>query len=195
MAFDINQLLAVGVWQQFLGLFVWLVLGLGGLITIIVFIRQKIKYSYKGVVFRRRSNDPETGIPQADMIQGKAGYFNKGNNRIFRIRYGAMPWQVVEIKKTPNPKYMNIRNTAYFMQYDEGQLVQVKVDLDWENALMKISPVDSTTKAAAKLELSEFNRIFTTSNRLKENMGIFIMGFILVAGIVAFYFVSKACGG
>jgi hypothetical protein len=127
-------------------------------------------------------------------VEGKAGYFKRGSTQVYRIKYGVMPWQQVDIKKLPDPRYM-VDNKAFFMQYQVGELVQAKSIINWETGDIKIDPVDNTTKAAAKSELIEYADVFSKKSLLKENVGIVIMGFILVAGIVAIYFVSKACGG
>lgn len=180
--------------NEFVTLFIWGFLIFGSFISAIVFIRNKIKFRYRGEVLKRRQDSWQTGQPTSKILQGKAGYFKVRGINVFRIKYGIMPWQMIDIKKLPDPKYME-DNKAYFLQYNIGELVQARRVIDWETETMKIIPVDSTTKDAAKTELKQYNDIFTTKNRLAENMGIAVLGFILIAGIIAFYFVSKACGG
>ena len=188
-----NWFSAAGI-NQFITMFLW---GFGGIAVIALgakFIRDKIKYRYHGVVQKRRQVDWMTGQPSSKKVEGKAGYFQSNGRPIFRIKYGWMPWQVIDIKKLPDPNYMQ-DETAYFLQYNVGEYAQAKMNINWETETIKIEPVDSTTKAAAKQELSDYSFVFSASNKLKENLGIAIMGFLLIAGIIAYYFVNKACHG
>ena len=138
--------------EQFVSLFVWGFLVLGGLIFGIVFIRNKIKYKYRGEILKRRQDSWQTGQPDSKIITGKAGYFKVRGISVFRINYGMFPWQSIDIKKLPDPQYME-DNKAYFLQYNVGELVQAKRIVNWNNKEMSIIPVDSTTKDAAKTEL------------------------------------------
>lgn len=180
--------------DQFVSLFIWGFLGFGGFIFAIIYIRNKVKYKYRGEILKRRQDSWQSGEPASKILEGKAGYFKVKGISVFRINYGIMPWQSIDIKKLPDPKFME-DNKAYFLQYNVGELVQAKRMVDWENKGMSIIPVDSTTKDAAKVELKQYSDIFNTRSKLQENMGIAVLGFVLIAGIIAFYFVSRACGG
>jgi len=174
--------------------FVW---SFGAIIIIALigfFIRDKIKYKYYGEVHKLRQNSWESGAPSSKIVKGKAGYFVSKGLPVFRIRFGPMPWQLIDIKKLPDPAYMQ-DSTAFFLQYNVGEYVQSKVIIDYETDEIKIEPVDSTTKAGAKQDLAAFSRVFETSSRLQENMGIAVMGFVMIGGLIAYYFVNKACTG
>lgn len=179
---------------DFVGMLVWGFIFLAAVIVVVIMVKNFVKYRYAGEVYKRRQNDPLTGEPQSVVISGKAGYFKKNGIPTFRIKYGFLPWQQVEIMKLPDPKYM-VGNKAIFYQYNIGEIVQAKAVMDWNKGDVIIEPVDSTTKAAAKLEVSQYSAIFSTKKLLQENAGIVIMGFLFIAGIVAMYFVSKTCGG
>lgn len=180
--------------DQLISMFLWGFLFIGVLAMSVKLIRDKVKYKYHGVVQKRRQVDWMTGQPSSKKVEGKAGYFKSNGRPIFRIKYGWMPWHVIDIKKLPDPNYMQ-DNTAYFLQYNVGEYTQAKMNIDWDTETIKIEPVDSTTKAAAKQELSDYSFVFAASNKLKENLGIAIMGFLLIAGLIAYYFVNKACTG
>ena len=180
---------------SYVSTFIWGIVFFFVFLVAIMFARNYFKYRvYSGEVFKRRQNDPITGQPQAQLIEGKAGYFKKKGRPIFRIKFGMMPWQIIDIMKLPDPGHM-VGNKATFYQYNVGEILQAKKILDWNKGLFKIEPVDSTTKSAAKSELRDYTAIFSTQRLLRENAAIGIMGLILVSGIIAMYFVSKACSG
>ena len=190
----VNNLSNPGYFSGFIDTAVWSVLVLVILGVVATQIRNQIKYRYRGEIEKRRQFNWQTGNPEAERISGKAGYFKKKGEPIYRIKYGPMPWQIVDIKKLPDPQWMQGK-TAYFLQYNVGELVQARKRIDWAKGSVIIEPVDSTTKAAAKQEMAAYSQILTTSNRWRENAGIIIMGIILISGIIALYFVSKACSG
>lgn len=174
--------------------FLW---SFGALIVIAIilfYIRDKIKYKYYGQVLKLRQNEWGTGEPSSKIIRGKAGYFKSKGLPIFRINFGPMPWQTIDIKKLPDPAYMQ-DETAFFLQYNLDEYVQSKMVIDYETNTIKVEPVDSTTKAGAKQDLAAFSKVFETNSRLQENMGIAVMGFVMIGGLIAYYFVNKACQG
>lgn len=196
---DWNSLFSVGVLTSTLTMAFWVFLGLMVIAGVWVFARERLVYKYWGEVEKRRAVDWRTNIPTSEVVRGKAGYIKTKDGHVFKIKWGIMPWQNIVIKKLPNPKYM-VGNTAYFIQYDVGEIVQAKKVIEWdyldpEKGRIIIEPVDSNTKAAAKLDMKEYSMVFKVTDKLKENMGIIIMGFILVAGIISIYFVNKACTG
>lgn len=171
-----------------------------GLIIIIcvtaigILVKNKIKYQYYGVVFKRRQNDPLSGLPQSSMLQGKAGYFRKRSGKtVYRIKYGVAPWMKIETSKLPDPEYM-IGNCAYYQQIQKDNYVQCHVGVDWKMGEIKISPVDDDTKFAARLEMEENRNILTVRSMSPVTVGMIVMGLIIVAGIVVFYFLSRAGG-
>lgn len=181
--------------QNFSALLTMFMWSFGALIIIgvsIKVIKDLIKYQYRGVVQKRRQSDWMTGNPSSRKVEGKAGYFTEKGLPVFRIKYGLMPWQIINIKKLPDTEYMQ-DNTAYFLQYNVGEFVQAKLNIDWDTETVKVEPVDSTTKAGAKQDLVSYNNIFNTRSRLQENLGIAILGFIIVGGLIAYYFVNQAC--
>jgi len=156
----------------------------------IKFIKDKIKYQYFGIVLRRRQS-LEQGIPESKVIWGKAGYFTKkGGKSVFRIKWGLMPWQQVELSKLPNPEHMIDRFVVY-EQLNKDNLVQCKIDIDWDGGL-KIEPVEDDLKYGAMLDIYDKERILDTKKLTPLIVGMLVMGLILVAGIIVFYFLTKA---
>lgn len=195
---DVNAFLQVDTIVSALQMAFWVFILIFVIGIIWYFARERLVYKYWGEIEKRRSDDWRTGEPTSDIVRGKAGYIKTKQGHVFKIKWGMMPWQNVTVMKLPNPKYMK-GNTAYFIQYDVGELVQAKKNIVWDydtgTAKVEIEPVDSNTKAAAKMEIKDYSMVFKVTDRLKENMGIVIMGFILVAGIISIYFVNKACTG
>lgn len=179
--------------NSYIYMLVYGLLFFGGILVLIMVVRNFLKFKYYAVVHRIRQNDPHSGKPTSAILRGKAGYFYKKGRDVFVIKYGMMPWQRIQINKLPNPKYME-DNVVTFIQYNVGELTQAKTILNWKMGDVEIQPVESSTKAAAKQELKELISIFNIKSKLQENSGILIMGFVLIAGIIAFYFISKACG-
>lgn len=181
----VSSLLGVAFWS-FIFLAVAIVAG--------IYVRGLIKYRYYGTVHKRRQDNYQ-GIPDSERIQGKAGYFKMGGLDVYRIKYGMWPWQIVNIKKLPDPRYMTAnKREAIFLQYNIGEYVQAKQTINWKKGEIEIEPVDSTTKGAAKQELQAYRSILD-SNKFKEYVGPIMMGLIFIAGIVALYFVQQACSG
>lgn len=170
----------------------WLVLAGGGIAGLVMFIRNKLKYKYYGEINKRRYWDDESPFSQTKHIEGKAGYFNsRKNGQVFRIKYGLMPWHIIELKKKPNPEYM-LDNKVYYNQYNEHQLIQAKAQIDWDYNGVKISPIDSNLKDEIEYDISSRERVLATSPNKTMIIGMSILGFILVAGIIVIWFMTKA---
>lgn len=196
MAFDISQLtnwipLDFGSGMAMIRTLLWgLIIGFA-IAFLIIFIRNKAKYKYYGLVFKRRQESIE-GIPQAMLIQGKAGYFKKKSGRtVFRIKWGSMPWQQVETSQLPDPKYM-LGNTVILLQVQKDNYTQAKIGVDWEGEDFTLEPIDDSLKFDALLELSEVDRVLDTRKISPVTVGLIIMGLIIVTGIIVYYFLGKA---
>jgi len=180
---------SVGSLGSFIKMLLWgSVIG-GGITMIIILIRNKIKYQYRGEIFKRRQDDFSSGIPQTKYIEGKAGYFKKREKSIFRIKYGMMPWQQIELTKLPDPKYM-VGNKVYYLQLNKDNLVQAKMDIDWAGG-MSLEPVEDDLKYGAMLDIYEKDRILDTKRMGPLTVGLIVMGLVLVTGIIVFYFLGK----
>lgn len=179
--------------SSFIGTIVYGFLFILGVSFLILFIKNLYKYRYRGAIYRRRQNSQITGRPQSILVEGKAAYVKSRGLDAFRIKWGFFPWQSMDILKLPDPEHMT-GNKAIFLQYNIGEVIQARQEIDWNKSTMKITPVDSTTKSAAKIEMNAYSNILSTRKLLQENAGIAIMGFILIAGIIAMWFVSKTCG-
>jgi len=158
----------------------------------IKFVRDFVKYKYSAEVFKRRQESFEDNLPQAQIISGKAGYFTRkstGRN-VFRIKYGKMPWERIELTKLPDPKYM-IGNKVYYMQLQKDNFVQAKVSIDWDSGL-KLEPVEDDLKYGAMQDILEKDGVLEQKRLTPLVAGIIVTGVILVAGIIVFYFLSKA---
>lgn len=190
----IGKIISPGTIDQFLAWFTWGFLTLALVATVGIIIRNKLKYQYYGEVIKRRQSNWQDGEPDGKIIRGKAGYFNQKGKRVFRIKHGWKPWEMMTLRSLPDPAFMQ-DNTAYFIQFNEGEVVQAQRIIDWTSGTDRIIPVSNTTKAGAKEELRSYGKIFTKQSKLQENMGIAIMGFILISAIISLYFVQKACGG
>lgn len=160
--------------------------------VIIIFIRNKLKYQYYSHVFKLRQEDFGTKIPSSKRVKGKSGYFISKGRTVFRIKYGYMPWQQIELTKLPDPKYM-IDNEVYYLQLQKDNYVQAKMEIDWEGKF-NLEPVEDDLKYGAQLDISEKERILNTKSSWEKFGAPVTMGLVLVAGIIAFYFNSKACG-
>lgn len=156
-------------------------------------IRNKLKYKYYGEINKRRQIIEDTGMPTSKHIEGKAGYFNtKKKGRVFRIKYGLMPWHVIELKKKPLPEYM-VDNKVYYNQYNEGQLIQAKAKIDWETDEFKIEPVDDNLSDEILYDIERREKVLNVNNVNKPMIvGMTVLGLIIVAGIIVFWFLSKA---
>jgi hypothetical protein len=154
-------------------------------------VRNKVKYKYVGEIFKRRQEDFETNIPQSKNISGKAGYFKKKRGKtVFRIKYGIMPWQQIELSKLPDPKYM-VGNKVYYLQLNKDNLVQAKMTIDWDGK-MNLQPIEDDLKYGAQLDLLELDQVLETKRLNPVTVGMMIMGIIIVTGIIVFYFLGKA---
>ncbi len=174
--------------SSFVSILLWGTLLAAGLGFAIKFIRDKIKYQYQGEIFRRRQNNYE-GLPQSTNVSGKAGYFKTKTGRtVFRIKWGLMPWQVTELAKLPDPNYM-VGNKVYYLQLNKDNLVQAKIGIDW-NAGLKLEPVEDDLKYGAMLDIYEKDRILDTKKLTPLTVGIAVMGFILVTGLIVYYFIT-----
>lgn len=196
MAFDISQLtrwipIDFGSGMSMVRTLLWgLILGFA-VAFLIIFIRNKVKYKYYGLVFKRRQESFE-GMPQAMLIQGKAGYFKKKSGKtVFRIKWGFMPWQQIETSQLPDPKYM-IGNTVIILQVQKDNFTQAKITVDWEGTGFTLEPIDDSLKYDALLELSEIDRVLETRKISPVTVGLIIMGLILITGIIVYYFLGKA---
>lgn len=161
------------------------------IIVAVIAIRNKMKYIYYGICFRRRQDISE-GIPQALVVQGKAGYFKKKTGKtVFRIKYGLAPWKIIETSQIPDPKYM-ITNTAIFLQVQKDNFAQAKVDINWEGETFKLEPIDDSLKYDAQLELYEMDKILDNKKLTPVTTGMIVIGLIIVTGIIVYYFLGKA---
>jgi len=166
----------------------------GGLLAILLFIAKfgidlKFKYVYRAEIFKRRQD--YDGIPTANVSYGIAGYFKKRTGKtVFRIRYGIRPSQVIELSKLPDPNYM-IGNKVVYQQLNKDNFVQSKVNIDWDG-LLKLEPVEDDLKYSAEMDINEKLKILDTTKIKPIVVGMMIMGLIIVAGIVVFYFLGKA---
>lgn len=191
MAPSIASFLPSGSFGSTISVILWGTL----VIAIITFgglaIRNKVKYIYKARVYKRRQEDFQTNIPATKLITGKAGYFNVLGKTVFRIKYGMMPWQQIELSKLPDPKYM-IDNEVTYIQLQKDNYVQARMDVDWEGDF-KLEPVEDDLKYGAQLDMEEKRRVLQTESAWQKYGGQITLGLILVGGMVALYFQTKAC--
>lgn len=171
--------------------FVWITLITSIIIVMVIIIRNKLKYKYIGEIIKRRQDDFESGSQQGQFISGKAGYFKKKTGKtVFRIQYGIMPWQRIELSKLPNPKYM-IGNKVYYFQLNKDSFAQVSMKIDWEKG-MTLEPVEDDLKYGAMLDMKERGMVLELSKLTPTVVGMIIMAFIIVTGIIVYYFLGKA---
>lgn len=190
MAIDVSSYFPnIGSLSNFIPMLVWGIIFGGVLIVAVIFIRNKLKYVYYGIIFKRRQS-LEEGIPESKVLKGKAGYFNKKGKSVFRIKYGIKPWDMVELNKLPDPNYM-LDNLAVYEQLNKDNLVQCKMDIDWDGGL-KIVPVEEDLKYGALIDIYEKDKVLDTKKISTTTVGMIIIGMILVAGIIVYYFLSKA---
>ncbi len=170
---------------------IWIISAGIVLTLLVLFIRNRLKYVYYGLVFKRRQEGID-GLPQAMIVQGKAGYFKKKSGKtVFRIKYGLMPWQQIETSQLPDPKHM-MGNTVIFLQLQKGNFAQAKIKVDWDGKDFKLEPIDDSLKFDALLELSEVDRVLDTKKMNPVTVGMVVIGLIIVAGIIVYYFLGKA---
>jgi len=194
MAFSLASIApTAGGISSFLKIVIWGTLIILPITLVSIIIRNRIKYQYTAEIFKRRQDEFQDGAPTAVVLKGKAGYFMKRTGKtVFRIRFGAMPWQQIELSKLPDPKYM-IGNKTTYVQLNKDNYVQCKVNIDWDGAF-SLEPVEDDLKYGASLDIAEKSSILKTESALAKAMPFIMMGVILVAGIIVFYFNSKACG-
>ena len=179
--------------SSFLSVIIWGTIVITIVTIIAIIIRNKVKYQYSGVIYKRRQENLQTGLPESVIIEGKAGYFVKKKRKtVFRIKWGKMPWQQVELTKLPDPKYM-VGNKVYYVQLNKDNYVQCKAEIDWEGAF-KLEPVEDDLKYGAELDMAEKGVILDTKSTWDRAAPFVAMGIFLVVGIIVFYFNSKACG-
>lgn len=194
MPFDLASIAptAAGT-ASFLKMVIWGTLAISIITFVSIMIRNKVKYQYSAEVFKRRQDEFQDGLPTAVVLKGKAGYFMKRTGKtVFRIKFGAMPWQQIELSKLPDPKYM-IGNKVTYVQLNKDNYVQCKVEIDWLGKF-SLEPVEDDLKYGASLDIAEKSAILKTESALARAMPFIMMGLILIAGIIVFYFNSKACG-
>lgn len=192
MAFEASQLIPnVGSWDSFFSILIWGVIFIGLITTAAIYGRNKVKYTYRAEVFKRRQEDFDSGIPSSKSIEGKAGYFVVRGRTVFRIRYGWLPWQQIELTKIPDPKYM-VDSKVYYIQLQKDNYVQAKFSIDWEGDF-SLKPVEDDLKYGAQLDMMQKDAILNTKTTWEKFGGPIMMSFIFIAGIMAMYFVSKSC--
>jgi len=158
-------------------------------IIVKMIISLKFTYIYRAEIFKRRQD--YDGMQTSVVSYGIAGYFKKRSGKtVFRIRYGIRPSQVIELSKLPDPNYM-IGNKVTYLQLNKDNFVQAKVKIDWEGKF-QLEPVEDDLKFSAQLDIDERNRVLDTQKIKPVVVGMIVMGMIIVAGIIVFYFLSKA---
>lgn len=185
-SFSLGSMITTLLWILVVGV----VLTAGGF-----WVRDKIRYQYHSTIFRRRQDNPMTGEPESAVLDGKSGYFPKKSGKtVFRIKYGKMPWQVMETSKLPNPKYM-LGNRVFFSQIQKGNIVQQKIKVDWRLNDVEINPVEDDVKFQAQMEMTENRTVLAARSMSPVTVGIIVLGVIVVAMTIGFYFMSQAGGG
>ena len=180
--------------SSFITTLIWGALVITIVTFIAILIRNKVKYTYYGYIYKKRQDDFYTNIPESKTVQGKAGYFNKKGKTVFRIKFGMMPWQQIELSKLPDPTYM-IDNNVYYLQLNKDNYVQAEMKIDWEGEVRKLSlePVEDDLKYGAKLDLAEKDRILNPKSTLEKITPFIVLGLIIFAGIITMYFIQKGC--
>lgn len=191
-AFSVSRFIpSGGAIGSFLSTIIWGLIICTIIIVASLYIKNLLKYQYYGIVLKKRQNDPITGEPRPNIIYGKAGYFKTKSGRIvFKIKYGKMPWQILQMTTTPDPNYM-MGNLVIFEQIHKDNFVQAKIEVDYNGSFVRIFPVDDDTRYGAQLEMSEYKGIFNSSKVNGTVLTIGAMTLILVTGIIVMYFVSK----
>lgn len=182
---------SVGSWDGFFSILLWGTIFIILITGLVIWIRNKIKYNYYAKVFKRRQEDFDSNIPTSKAIEGKAGYFIIRGKTVFRIKYGPLPWQQIQLSKIPDPKFM-VDNQVYYLQLQKDNYVQAKLEIDWEGDL-SLKPVEDDLKYGAQLDIMEKDKILNQKTNWEKYGGPIIMSFIFIAGIMAMYFVQKTC--
>jgi len=181
---------SAGSLSIFISIIVWgvIIISIVGVIGAIIY--NKVKYQYVGEVFKRRQSNFDNDAPSAKVISGKAGYFTKKTGKtVFRIKYGPMPWQKIELSKLPDPQYM-IGNKVVYFQLNKDNLIQAKIEINWLGEF-KLEPVEDDLKYGAMLSMEENNKILDQKKLSPMVVGMIVMGLVLITGIVVFYFLTK----
>lgn len=192
MSFLTSLIPSAGSMASFVKTVMWGTILLTIFTTLAVIIRNKVKYQYYGFVFRRRQEDFQTGLPTSVRLNGKAGYFSKKGKVVFRIKYGIMWWQQVQLTKLPDPQYM-IGNTVFYIQLNKDNYAQAKLNVDWTKKGLSLEPVEDDLKYGAKLDIAEKDSILKTQSRLQQAAPFIILGIILMAGMIILYFIQRGC--
>ncbi len=192
--FNISDWFSLDSMSSFVTTMIWGAVVLIAVTFIAVFIRNKIKYAYYGYIYKKRQGDDLTKIPSSKTIKGKAGYFTKGGKTVFRIKFGMMPWQQIELSKLPDPTYM-IDNNVYYLQLNKDNYVQAEMRIDWEgeNRGLSLEPVEDDLKYGAKLNLAEMDKILIPKSTFEKVIPFIVLGLIIFTGIIIMYFVQKGC--
>ncbi len=157
-------------------------------------VKNKVKFKYRAEIERRRQTSADGTATSSKRLSGKAGYFRKGSKMIFKIKYGFFPWNVIDLTKLPDPKYMDSENTVYYLQLNKDSLVQAKKSVDWTNGGIELEPVESDMKYGALLDIHERDVILQQQSAWQKYGGPVLLSLIFVTGIVVFYFIQRACG-
>lgn len=192
--FDLGSWFNFSSASSFVTTLIWGALSIIIVTFIAIAIRNKVKYTYYGYIYKKRQDDHETKIPESKTIQGKAGYFNKKGKTVFRVKFGMMPWQQIELTKLPDPTFM-IDNNVYYLQLNKDNYVQAEMKIDWEGTVRELSlePVEDDLKYGAKLDLAEKDKILNPKSTLEKVTPFIVLGLIIFAGIITMYFIQKGC--
>lgn len=180
--------------SSFMSTMIWGLLVIAIVTIIAIAIRNKVKYTYYGYIYKRRQDDLDTNLQRSQTTQGKAGYFNKKGKTVFRIKFGPMPWQQVELTKLPDPQYM-VGNNVYYIQLNKDNYVQAEMRIDWEGTErgLSLEPVEDDLKYGAKLDLLEKSNILDTKSPIEKVAPFIVLGLIIFTGIITMYFIQKGC--
>jgi len=190
MAFSMASLIPnTASLASLISIVVWGGLAIAIITVIGMAIYNKVKYQYYGEIYKRRQGikgEP----PSAVLVRGKAGYFTKRTGKtVFRIKWGSMPWQRVELTKIPDPEHM-IGNKVVYFQLNKDNLIQAKVNVDWEGTF-SLELVEDDLKYGAMLSMEENTKILDQKKMSPMVVGMIVMGLVLISGIVVFYFLTK----
>ncbi len=192
MAIDLSSIIPSGSFGSTITIILWGTLVIGLVTMGAVMARNKIKYVYTAKVYKRRQNDFQTNAPASKIIYGKAGYFMVKGRIIFRIKYGPMPWQRIEIKKIPDPKYMQDTEVTY-IQLQKDNYVQAKTHIDWKGNF-DLKPVEDDVKYGAQQDMNEKQAVLQIESKWQKYGPAMGLTLLFMAGIIAMYFVSQTCG-
>ncbi len=178
---------------SFFSIIIWGLLAIPIVLMGIFYLRYRLKYVYNVEIEKRRQN--EKGEPtESKKVIGRGAYITKGIKTLFRIKYGwQLPWQKFELNLLPDPKYMDSENRVYYLLLNKDTLVQAEKKIDWEDATIKLEPVDLDLKYGALLDAHERGVIFETESTWKKTLvPLGIMTLIFLAGIITLYFIAQS---